>query len=549
MGRIYSILSIVFLSFYPGLAMAQGPDCTNLLVPLQNIENASEKAFDIAVRTATEINRINHLSGSTIKNPKMTVLVEMNQDTGGLPTQITARYNKRGLVLVLKIHPELLVRPEMVYKDLLLLEYLSRYRIEFLGAKQSDSSQLVNPQPRPYWYVPGAENMAELMSNSISGEKRALYALLDAELNLLKNSRVNERERARLQKLYDRPFEPQEIINQRVHQLEAQIDEIEKQKVEEKKLRESQWRNLKKLRGPFDGIQFRKTLVELVMANNRAGVRHLFEEALPWPLMSPVEKRAWQVWLDAIEFPSEEHEFVGFRGNIGSRMNEVQDAGLLRQKPDGTYEFGMVSTLFSVQTTEFLHDKNPLELYRQKLVLENEFSRGVIEKMMGEHAHNNEIAIRDHVSKTKVPIGSAFMSFSLEPWVATQYSSDQGSFFAVKIDSRRLIPNLVNSYTREVEVLAPLIVFPEEVVFFKMGQYYNEAEFESDMQKIISEHQLNLTKRHVTGSMRDGGGSGTRWMTDQMIDQYLSQGSEFFRSIFQFERAPDDQNPSFFGAD
>jgi hypothetical protein len=49
-----------------------------------------------------------------------------------------------------------------------------------------------------------------------------------------------------------------------------------------------------------------------------------------------------------------------------------------------------------------------------------------------------------------------------------------GGILVVKMDSRRMIPIVPSMYGAEIELLAPLIVFPDEIVAYNEGSFnYN----------------------------------------------------------------------------
>ena len=76
-----------------------------------------------------------------------------------------------------------------------------------------------------------------------------------------------------------------------------------------------------------------KKLNDLIMANDRSGVRKMLEAYLPWMMMTETEKAAWKIWLEAIEHPSKTDVTVAYRGLDYStdklQRNEKGEIGLM----------------------------------------------------------------------------------------------------------------------------------------------------------------------------------------------------------------------------
>lgn len=189
-------------------------------------------------------------------------------------------------------------------------------------------------------------------------------------------------------------------------------------------------------------------LNELVARNDRVGVRKLLEAYLPWPLMEPAEKAAWREWLVAIENPDPSRLKVVFRGLSDDRLMHTPDG-----KPF------LFSTLLTRNQGSYTHRLRSLETMRERLHQQaSSFVGGIrqvlLMKLFSAHAIS--------------PKGSPFLSFSsLE--VALNFSQPRSGprgqvrVGVFRIDERRLVGN-PGGWNGEAEVLAPLMVFPDEVV-------------------------------------------------------------------------------------
>ncbi len=89
-----------------------------------------------------------------------------------------------------------------------------------------------------------------------------------------------------------------------------------------------------------------------------------------------------------------------------------------------------------------------------------------------------------------------------------------GGLLAVKMDSRRLIPNVVSMFVSEVEFLAPLIIFPDEVL------YYSEESMSDDELRALQEE---IHKKY----------GGPVWNTEVELN-YRNTGFESLKDFFKF---------------
>ena len=211
--------------------------------------------------------------------------------------------------------------------------------------------------------------------------------------------------------------------------------------------RERQWANQKKRLDAFEASTEPK-LNELVARNDRVGVRKLLEAYLPWPLMEPAEKAAWREWLNAIENPDPSRLKVVFRGLSDDRLMHTPEG-----KPF------LFSTLLTRNQGSYTRRLRSLETMRERLHQQaSPFVGGIrqvlLMKLFAAHAMS--------------PQGSPFLSFSgLE--VALNFAQPRSGprgqvrVGAFRIDERRLVGN-PGGWNGEAEVLAPLLVFPDEVV-------------------------------------------------------------------------------------
>jgi len=164
--------------------------------------------------------------------------------------------------------------------------------------------------------------------------------------------------------------------------------------------------------------QLQKELSEKVAAGDRAGVKTLLEDALPWKEMSPSSQRMWRTWLDAIEHP-EPGPVTIFRGIKSVPGTDAAKEGIL------SGALGHANS--SEEMFDLLHAKN-------------------VPEQLAQHSYSSN--------------GSPFISATVDPKVAASASKE---IVALKIDPRRLAWNL-HGKEGEKEVLVPLIIFPDEII-------------------------------------------------------------------------------------
>ncbi|HRO68195.1 MAG TPA: hypothetical protein PL182_11570, partial [Pseudobdellovibrionaceae bacterium] len=229
------------------------------------------------------------------------------------------------------------------------------------------------------------------------------------------------------------------------------------------------WNDWKKETQVFEKLEAMELkLNDLVVRNDRRGVRRLIETYLPWPLMEPSEAKIWKSWLDAIEFPRADKTKIAFRG-VDYKTDFIQRL----ETPEGT-KIGFMSTLLTKNQGSYTRRLRSLSTKR----LENADDESMALKKTGGH-----YKIADQMRRHSIdPIGSVFLSFTPLPAVAAGFVGDTkflpadsldakpvagGGLLAVKMDSRRLIPNLSSRHVAEYEYLAPLVIFPDEIVKYE----------------------------------------------------------------------------------
>ncbi|WP_413291769.1 hypothetical protein ACLSU7_10150 [Bdellovibrio sp. HCB185ZH] len=227
-----------------------------------------------------------------------------------------------------------------------------------------------------------------------------------------------------------------------------------------------------------------ESLSDMVKANDRAGVANAMDKMLPWAIMEPTEKTFWRDYVDAIRNPNYEGADILFRGmDTDEKLQEVRDSkgklisgGLFSKRltaGSGShfYKLKGLPKTFETFGTRGVNEGKQIS----PLVQPHTLSR-----MMSNHAGN--------------PAGSPFISLTYDLQVAHQFSSGKvvmntdkmptadskevlaaldknasGGIVTLRIDKRRTLVNTISGFNGELEVLASMLIFPDEVLYMEKG--------------------------------------------------------------------------------
>lgn len=203
-------------------------------------------------------------------------------------------------------------------------------------------------------------------------------------------------------------------------------------------------------------------LNDLVKANDREGVANLLESYLPFEVMEPIEKGLWIDWLEAIRHPQPEKAMLMFRG-LDAENDKPQ---VVKDKNNKEVGYGFFSTLLNRNQGNFIRRLRSLITMRyrfQNLTVSEKSpleATPTISSMMFNHAQN--------------PAGSPVLSFTTSLSTALSFGREYG-LIAAKIDSRRVLPNITSGFIDELELLVPLIVFPDEIVHLEKAKSWTDS--------------------------------------------------------------------------
>lgn len=429
-------------------------------------------------------------------------------------TEIVADYTEKGLVLKVRYDETALKNPQYIAKEMAVISALTSATDTFLNSTSSQifsgkiESSLVAEVESPH-------AVAEILANIKEGSPTAKARWASIEARILKATEL------KAQYLQDLNLSSN-ALNQVREQIEAQLPELNAKAAQHIRKQQKSLDQWKAQTGALDKMEaMQDKLDDLILKNDRKGVRQLLESYLPWAVMEPVEANTWKIWLDAIENPDMSKTTVAFRG-LKYDTDKIQR----RQTTKGE-AFGFMSTVLTKNQGSYTRRLRSLSTNREK--------NGDI-GMTQKTAQNFSVKITDQMTAhAKNPVASSFISFTYDPAVAYRFMGQDvmkeikgekvkvpyGGMLVVKMDSRRMIPNLPSMYSNEIELLAPLIVFPDEVVSYKEGSFTSDYTFDMFIKEISAKTGINFSSWSLAQDANN----------ENLRQRYSREGHEFLRQI------------------
>ncbi|UYL08168.1 hypothetical protein B9G69_014040 [Bdellovibrio sp. SKB1291214] len=407
-------------------------------------------------------------------------------------TRIIPEFNSDGLTIRLQYDETVEKRPELFFKDLLLFTRLTHFDLGTgMSVSDREFDKLIFDSPYTW---------AELEFNNQKGSLAARARLAHIHLELLKSTYAQSAAEF-IEQITKSPGRVQNGLAASLQDSVVKVQELDKAALKDQRAQKksvdawrSQTRVLEKWESNSDKLN------DLMLKNDRLGVAQMISDFLPWAAMEPSEANAWKVWLDAIRSPSPTHTTVAFRG-IDYETDKIQRL----QLPNGENRVAFMSTVLTKNQGNYTRRLRSLSVNRLQngdISIENTTRFAGTAPIVG---------ISDQMTiHAQEPRSSNFLSFTYDPWVAIKFIGRKkvvnekgqmkhipnGGFLAVKIDSRRLFPNIMSEYPGEIELLAPLVIFPDEVAGYKEGPFLGKTP-EDTMDHFLKQ-VANLTDTNVT---------------------------------------------------
>ncbi len=341
------------------------------------------------------------------------------------------------LTIHLRITKDGLRNPAVVLEELIHLQQITGAPVPW--RKNTQLKSFVNPV---HW--------TEVVINAQAGSALSVEKLarLELEAAQVAEEAIKHYQKAGLFKA-DKAL-VNEYLEARLTHTEKLYTDTAKLARAERKTRAAGWERAKKV---FDSLEKQTDkLNDLIAKGDRKGVKKLIEAYLPWDLMEPTEKKLWGEWLEAIEKPNRKNVELVFRG--------MYDDTILRARDGKPY---LMSTMLTRNQGSYTRRLRSLATMREKFAsqaLRDSYSAfnlsgaknpGTVSVMMANHAIEAK--------------GSPFLSTASYD-VATKFGPRQiGAFH---LEPRRFLLNGLapDKYLYQKEKLTPLIIFPDEVVYF-----------------------------------------------------------------------------------
>ncbi|WP_374073993.1 hypothetical protein [Bdellovibrio bacteriovorus] len=278
---------------------------------------------------------------------------------------------------------------------------------------------------------------------------------------------------------------------QMMKSFQDQLDLRQKRQIEElnvkaKKVYSQQVQEYKAGAAEREELVQSKSLSDMVKANDREGVAKAMEKMFPWSLMEPTEKFFWKEYVEAIRKPNYENAPILFRGidqneklqSVTNSQGKVVGGGLFSKRLTA----GSGSHLFKLKG---LPD-----------TFETFGTHGVDSKKRISPLNEPHSLTRMMINHAMSPQGSPFISLTYDLGVASNFSGGSsvkiqegqnpdtvvekflnsnasGGVATIRMDKRRLLTNSVSMFQGELEILASMLIFPDEVLHLEKGTSYS----------------------------------------------------------------------------
>lgn len=270
----------------------------------------------------------------------------------GQKAQIEVDFSDIALILRLKIVKGIADQPMEYIRQILTMGAIAR---DILQTQHHPTHQLTEIQKELIRLIhtdrkSSAQIYAELLMNANEGSLPSKERLLQLEVALMKNFILSADAMELLSKYQNESRSAFEQtlrghFNEEVTRLEStELPELTKKATEDLRTRQKALDRWRQETGTLEAYENQELkLNDLIVRNDRAGVKAMLDAYLPWSVMEPSETRAWKMWLDAIVSPDPSKQTVAFRG-VDFRTDFVQQ---FVDPVTGKTSYGFMSTLLT----------------------------------------------------------------------------------------------------------------------------------------------------------------------------------------------------------
>lgn len=358
--------------------------------------------------------------------------------------------------------------PKLLYADLLMWSFL-----------QKPSGLNGRPDSATVKFLRTKHSLAELLNNVLAGSPSAKATWLEIKFRSLSRTWLNPET---LQTLGIGDHVPNSSLEDISTTYELQ-KKLAAQYQRNKKAEYERWKKETGILEKFENLP--EKLNDFVLRNDRKAVRKILEAYLPWPLMEPTEVNMWKTWLEAIERPNPQDTLIAVRG-LDYETDKIQ-----RLKDGNSEKLAFFSTVLTKNQGSYTR--------RLRSLSTNRIKTGQVVGAEGLETRSTQMASQ-FTNHSIDPVASNFQSFTSDLDTAMDFvghdkvdknnkTIPSGGLLVVKMDQRRMIPNFSSAMDFEKEFLAPLIVFPDEVLYFEEGR---KKDFTKLSQTIHSKTGIHL---------------------------------------------------------
>ncbi|MFG1505157.1 hypothetical protein [Halobacteriovorax sp. ZH5_bin.2] len=340
----------------------------------------------------------------------------------------------------------------------------------------------------------------EIAHNAKAGDLRAKIALENIKMKALGDSAI-----------YD---EDRKIIEEGISELESDFKVVKKEMKAKETARKSAMAAL-------DKAAENHQLKALIQNNDRKGVADLLEKYLPWEQMTPIEDSYWNHILNRMRNPiPAKDKVLVYRGTYGDRLFPQIVDGQELEYEDAVKKanLGSMSTILTRNQGTYNRRLRSLQTMYGKKIASNPSNT---DSKFVETARLTTM-LKQHSIEAQ---GSPFLSFTSN--FDTGYTfgfsiaddktvaDAKGAMGAFLIDPELLMFNQMSGFKSEMEYLAPLITFPDEMVGF-----YDEDYMEKVNRSAIKDALHDGLKKEMIRIYGDTQGP-------EIAEEILSRSSEF----------------------
>ncbi len=321
------------------------------------------------------------------------------------------------------------------------------------------------------------------------------YSFFEVMFNAKKG---DYRAKIALEKLKLKAVESDVSLTSATEMVEANIEQLEKEFKPIKKEMKVKETARKAIMDTLDKLNDELQLKALIQNNDRNGVANLFERYLPWEQMTPIENSYWTHILNRMRNPIEAKDKVlVYRGTYGDRLFPQMINGSQLEYEDAVKQanLGTMSTILTRNQGTYNRRLRSLQTMYGKKIASNPRN---IKSDFVETARLTTM-LKQHSIEAQ---GSPFLSFTSDFDTGYRFgfsiaddktvSTAKGAMGAFLMDPELLMFNQMSGFKGEMEYLAPLITFPDEMVGF-----FDEDYMEKESREQIKERLHNGLKTEM----------------------------------------------------